>query len=96
MLGIITENNLCFVHLGKMVKKGLIKDCQTYQEKYQHLNLVLNSNKEQYECHSDVLDKAIEDLHDNDNTSDDTVAPNTEHINKQDAAAKTKPSELFG
>ena len=27
--------------------------------------------------------------------SDDPVAPNTQHINEQDAAAKTKPSELF-
>ena len=28
-------------------------------------------------------------------TSDDPVAPNTQHINEQDAAAKTKPSELL-
>lgn len=74
----------------------MIKDCQIYQGKYQQLDLILNSNKEQYECHSDVLDNALEDLHDNDNTSDDTVVPNTEHINEQDAAAKTKPSELSG
>ena len=77
-------------------QKDLIKDCQTYQERYQQVELIVNSNKEQYDRHSDILEKAIEDLNENDNTSDDPVAPNTQHINEQDAAAKTKPSELFG
>ena len=35
-------------------------------------------------------------MNENDNTSDDPVAPNTQHINEQDARAKTKPIELFG
>ena len=74
----------------------MIKDCQTYQERYQQVELIVNSNKEQCDRHSDILEKAIEDLNENDNTSDDPVAPNTQHINEQDAAAKTKPSELFG
>nr|XP_058951934.1 uncharacterized protein LOC131779403 [Pocillopora verrucosa] len=65
-------------------------------ERYQQVELIVNSNKEQYDRHSDILEKAIEDLNENDNTSDDPVAPNTQHINEQDAAAKTKPSELFG
>lgn len=60
------------------------------------MELIVNSNKEQYDRHSDILEKAIEDLNENDNTSDDSVAPNTQHINEQDAAAKAKPSELFG
>ena len=77
-------------------QKDLIKDCQTYQERYQHLESIINSNKEQYECHSDILEKAIEDLNESDNTSNEPVAPNTQHINEQDATAKTKPSELFG
>ena len=77
-------------------QKDLIKDCQTYQERYQQVELIVNSNKEQYDRHSDILEKAIEDLNENDNTSDDPVAPNTQHINEQDAAAKTKPSKLFG
>ena len=39
----------------------------------------------------------VKDKHSDDSsTSDDPVAPNTQHINEQDAAAKTKPSELFG
>ena len=77
-------------------QKDLIKDCQTYQERHQQVESIINSNKEQYECHSDILEKAIEDLNENGNTSDDPVAPNTQHINEQDATAKTKPSELFG
>ena len=77
-------------------QKDLIKDCQTYQDRYQQVELIFNSNKEQYDRHSDILEKAIEDLNENDNSSDDPVAPNTQHINEQDAAAKRKPSELFG
>ena len=77
-------------------QKDLIKDCQTYQERYQHLESIINRNKEQYECHSDILEKAIEDLNESDNTSNEPVAPNTQHINEQDATAKRKPSELFG
>ena len=67
-------------------QKDLIKDCQTYQERYQQVELIVNNNKEQYDRHSDILEKAIEDLNENDNTSDDPVAPNTQHINEQDAA----------
>lgn len=55
-------------------QKDLIKDCQTYQERYQQVELIANSNKEQYDRHSDILEKAIEDLNENDNTSDDPVA----------------------
>ena len=61
-------------------QKDLINDCQTYQERYQQAESIIISNKEQYECYSDILVKAIEDLNENDNTSDDPVAPNTQHI----------------
>ena len=53
---------------------------QTYQERYQQLESIINSNKEQYECHSDILEKAIEDLNESDNTSNKPVAPNTQHL----------------
>jgi len=77
-------------------QKDLIKDCRTYQERYQQVESIINSNKEQYECHSDILEKAIEDLNENHYISDDPIAPNTQHIHEQDATAKTKQSELFG
>jgi len=35
-------------------------------------------------------------LTETDNTCDDPVAPNTQHINEQDAAVKTKHSKFFG
>ena len=75
-------------------QKDLIKDCKTYQERYKQVEEIVKSNEEQYEYHSDVLDKAIEDL--NDNNYSAPVVPNTQHMKKkQDIAAKTKPSELF-
>jgi len=43
-------------------QKDLIKECQTYQERYQQVESIVNSNKEQYEYHSHILEKAIEDL----------------------------------
>ena len=77
-------------------QKDLIKECQTYQERYQQVESIVNSNKEQYEYHSDILEKAIQDLTETDNTCDDPVAPNTQHINEQDGAVKTKHSKFFG
>ena len=57
-------------------EKDLIKDCKTYQERYKQVEEIAKSNKQQYEYHSDILDKAIKDLNDNDNYSV-PVAPNT-------------------
>ena len=75
-------------------EKDLIKYCKTYQERYKQVEAIVKSNKEQYEYHSDILDKAIKDLNDNDNYSA-PVAPITQHMNEQDIGAKTKASELF-
>ena len=63
--------------------------------RYKQVEEIAKSNKQQYEYHSDILDKAIEDLNDNDNYSAVPVAPNTQHMNERDIAAKTKPTELF-
>ena len=43
-----------------------------------------------------MLDKALQDINDVNHENFDNVAPNSEHINKQDYAVKDKPSELFG
>ena len=43
-------------------EKDLIKDCKAYQERYKQVEEIAKSNKQQYEYHSDILDKAIEDL----------------------------------
>ena len=74
--------------------KGLIKDCKTYQERYKQVEEIIKSNREQYKHHSDILDKALEDLNNHDSYSA-PVAPNTQHMNEEDIAVKTKPTELF-
>ena len=73
----------------------LITDCQTYQERFEQVKDEVISNRHQYEYHSEILDKAMEDMNaECDNF--DNVAPNAEHINQQDCTVKDKPSELFG
>ncbi|XP_078343176.1 uncharacterized protein LOC144628926 [Oculina patagonica] len=74
----------------------LINGCKTYQERFQQVKNEVLNNSHQYECHSEILDKAVEDLSNVEHGNFDNVAPNAEHINKQDCAVKEKPSELFG
>ena len=60
---------------------------------------IINKNKKNYEHRSDVLDAAVDDIHvqhQNNEENSRPVAPNAQHINDQDLACKTKPSELFG
>ena len=76
----------------------LLRGCETYQERFNQLNELVLCNRQNYEYHSEILDKAMEDL-DNDHLENmiyDSVAPNAQHINEQDGATKQKPSELFG
>ena len=73
----------------------LIKDCQTYQERFEQVKYEVLYNRRQYEYHSEILDKALEDMNNTECDSFDSVAPNAEHINNQDCAVKDKPSELF-
>lgn len=61
-------------------QKDLLKGCQTYEERYNQLQTTIAAIKEQYECHSDVLDQAIEDI--NDDTISQPVAPNAQHVNE--------------
>ena len=74
----------------------LIKDCQTYQERFEQVRDEILCNRRQYEYHSEILDKAMEDMNNAKYDNFDNVAPNAEHLNKQDCAVKQKPSELFG
>ena len=86
---IITESNLCFIHHGG-------RNCQTYQERFEQVKDEVISNRHQYEYHSEILDKAMEDMNNAECDNFDNVAPNAEHINQQDCTVKDKPSELFG
>ena len=71
----------------------LIKDCQTYQERFEQVKDEVISNRHQYEPHSEILDKAMEDMNNAECDNFDNVAPNAEHINQQDCTVKDKPSE---
>lgn len=73
----------------------LIKDCQTYQERFEQVKDEIVCSRRQYEYHSEILDKAMDDMNNSECDNFDNVAPNAEHINQQDCAVKQKPSELF-
>jgi len=74
----------------------LIKDCQTYQERSEQVKNNILCNQNQYEYHSEILDKALDDMSNVECDDFNGVAPNAEHINKQDCAVKDKPGELSG
>ena len=74
----------------------LIKNFCTYQQHFEQVKNEVTKNKCQFEYHSEILDKAMEDMRNAECDSFDSVAPNAEHINKQDCVVKVKPSELFG
>ena len=75
----------------------LINGCHTYQERFEQVKDQVNSIRRCYEYNSEIIDKAVEDTN---NVAEcdnfDNVAPNAEHLNKQDCALQDKPSELFG
>ena len=74
----------------------LIKDCQTYQERFEKVKDEVISNRHKYEYHSEILDKAMEYMNNTECDNFDNVAPSdAEHINQQDCTVKDKPSELF-
>ena len=74
----------------------MIKNGQSYEERFEQVKNEVMSNRHEYEYHSEVLDKAMEDMNKAECDNFDNVAANAEHINKQDFAAKDRPSELFG
>lgn len=74
----------------------LSKECQTYQERFEQINDEVLYKRHQYEYHSEMLDKAVDEINNAEYDNFDNIAPNAEHINKQDSALQKKPSELFG
>ena len=90
-----TEQLMLYVPWQKETT-DLIKDCQTYQERFEQVKDDILCKRHQYEYHSQILDKAMEDISNAECDSFCNVAPNAGHINKQDCAVKEKPSELLG
>ena len=74
----------------------VINNCQTYQEQFEQIKDEILTNRCQYEYHSEIVDKAMNDVNNAEYHNFDNVAPNTEHINNQDCTIENRPSELFG
>ena len=55
----------------------MIKDCQTYQERFEQVKDEVVYNTCQYEYHSEILDKAINDMNNTEFDNFNNVAPNT-------------------
>ena len=70
----------------------LLKDFETYQDRYEIIKDVIEQNRKQYENHTEVLDQAVQDIE----IEENLVAPNTQYRDEQDREIGPKASELFG
>ena len=70
----------------------LLKDFETYQDRYEIIKDMIEQNRKQYENHTEVLDQAVQDIESEENL----VAPNTQYRDEQDREIGPKASELFG
>jgi len=77
-------------------EKDLILNFQTYQESFESQKVNITERREQYEYHSELLDKAMQDIENHDNDDFGNVAPNAQHVNEQDKQAEKTASELYG
>ena len=53
----------------------LLKDSQTYQERFEVVKNGIEQNRKQYENHAEILDQAIQDIESEESGS--IIAPNT-------------------
>ena len=72
----------------------LLKDFQTYQDRFEVVKDEIKQNRKQYENHTDVLDQAVQDIESEE--SGNIVAPNAQYRDEQDREIGSKLSELFG
>ena len=75
-------------------KKDLLKDFQTYQDRFEDVKDLIEENRKQYENHSDVIDQAVQDIESEE--FGNVVAPNAQYRDEQDKDIGSKESELFG
>ena len=74
--------------------KDLLKDFQTYQDRFTVIENEIQQNRELYENHTEVLDQAVHDIESEE--CGNIVAPNAQYRDKQDKEIGSKVSELFG
>ena len=74
--------------------RDLLKDFQTYQDRFEIAQDEIKQNRKQYANHSDILDQAVQDIESEE--SGNIVAPNAQYRDEQDREIGSKLSELFG
>ena len=70
----------------------LLKDFQTYQDRFEVVKDEIKQNRKQYENHTDVLDQAVQDIESEE--SGNIVAPNAQYRDEQDREIGSKLSDL--
>ncbi len=72
----------------------LLKDFQTYQDRFEVLKDITEQNRKQYEHHTEALDQAVQDIESEESST--VVAPNAQYRDEEDKEIDSKASELFG
>ena len=65
-------------------KKDLIQNCETYQERFEQVKDIIAQKRLQYECNTEIIDKAIEDIENDELEEFPEVGPNTQQREKED------------
>ena len=74
--------------------KDLLKDSQTYQDRFQVIKDEIKQNRKTYENHTELLDQAVQDIEREE--SSNIVAPNSQYRDEQDKEIGSKFGELYG
>ncbi len=82
------------LHAWRNETIDLLKDFQTYQDRFEVLKDVIEQNRKQYEHRTEALDQAVQDIESEESST--VVTPNAQYRDKQDKEIGSKASELFG
>ena len=75
-------------------KKDLLKNFNTYQDRFENVKGLIEENRKQYENHSQVLGQSVQDIESK--VNENIVAPNAQYRDEQDKEIGSNVSELFG
>ena len=75
--------------------EDLIQNFATYTERCQQLEFEITRKRQHYEHHTELSDKALKDLEDENLCHYSDVAANTRHLEEQDKSASVKASDLY-
>ena len=72
----------------------LLKEFQTYQDRFEDVKDLIKLNRQQYENHIEILDRAVQDIESEE--FGNVVAANAQYRDEKDKEIGPKVSELFG